>query len=171
MSLSRRSLLALGFVPLLAACSSTIAPMPGPGAGLTPPQLTRGAILSAINGARARNGRPPLRYNGQLEAAARVQANLMAAKDELSHNLGLSLHQRVVDSGFIGASGENVAGGQKTLEQAIAGWLNSRGHRDTLLSTKFEEFGLAVATVSPGRKSRYGIYWAFIAGGPYAAWK
>ena len=171
MSLSRRGLLALGFVPLLAACSSTIAPLPGPGAGLAPPQLTQGAILAAINGARARNGRPPLRYNSKLESAARVQARLMASKDQLSHDLGLTLHRRVVDYGILGASGENVAGGQKTLEQAIAGWLNSKGHRDTLLSTRFEEFGLAVATVSPGRKSRYGIYWAFIAGGPYAAWK
>ncbi|WP_374622227.1 CAP domain-containing protein [Devosia sp.] len=170
MTLSRRGLFALALMPVLAACSSTVVPMPGPGAGLSPPQLTQGAILAAINGTRARYGKPPLRYNTQLESAARVQARLMASKDQLSHDLGLSLHRRVVDSGFVGASGENVAGGQRTLEQAIAGWLNSKGHRETLLSTRFEEFGLAVAAVPAGKNSRYGIYWAFIAGGPYSAW-
>ena len=33
------------------------------------------------------------------------------------------------------------------------------------------EFGLAVARVPSGHKSRYGTYWAFIAGGPFEAWK
>ena len=70
-----------------------------------------------------------------------------------------------------GAVGENVAGGQKSLEQAIQGWLDSPAHRNTLLSTRFTEFGLAVAAVGPGRKSRYGPYWAFIAGGSFDAWK
>ena len=65
--------------------------------------------------------------------------------------------------------GENLAGGQSTLQQAIDGWLNSSGHRDTLLSTRFVEFGLAAGTV-PG-KSRYGTYWAMIAGGPFEAWR
>ena len=43
--------------------------------------------------------------------------------------------------------------------------------RNTLLSTRFVEFGLAVARVSPDRKSRYGTYWAFVAGGPFEAWR
>jgi uncharacterized protein YkwD len=170
MSLSRRRLLVFGFLPLVAACSSVVPPAPGPNAGLAPPRLTQAGILAAINGARAANGKPPLRYNMQLEAAARTQANLMASKDQLSHDLGQNLHTRVVNAGYDGASGENVAGGYRTLDQTIVGWLNSAGHRATLLSTRFEEFGLAVATVAPGRKSRYGTYWSFIAGGPRSAW-
>lgn len=170
MSLSRRSFLALGALPVLAACSSVVPPAPGGNASLAPPRLTQGAIMAAINGVRARNGKPPLRYNYKLEAAARTQANLMASKDQLSHDLGQSLHTRVVNAGYDGASGENVAGGYRTLDQAIEGWLRSPGHRATLLSTKFEEFGLAVATVGGGRKSRYGTYWSFIAGGPRSAW-
>ena len=54
--------------------------------------------------------------------------------------------------------------------QAIDGWLASPGHRSTLLSDRFTEFGLAAARVGEGRDSRYGIYWAFIAGGGYEAW-
>lgn len=156
---------------LLAACSSVVAPAPSPSARLTPSQLTQGAIIAAINRTRAENGRPPLRYNGQLEAAARSQANLMASRDRLSHDLGTTLRQRVTAAGYVGAVGENVAGGQSTLDQAIAGWLNSPAHRETLLSTRFVEFGLAAASVPGDRKSRYRTYWAFVAGGPFEAWR
>jgi uncharacterized protein YkwD len=167
-SLSRRLLLVLGAAGLLSACS---AGGPAPTTSTPPAQLTQAGILSAINGARKANGKPPLRYNSQLEAAARSQANLMASRDQLSHDLGVSLRQRVTAAGYDGAVGENVAGGQQTLEQAIDGWLHSPKHRETLLSTRFTEFGLAVASVGSGKKSRYGTYWAFIAGGSFEAWK
>ena len=167
MYFSRRSMLVLGSA-FLAGCSAAIPPAPG---ATSPSQLTQAGILAAINGCRKRNGAPPLRYNSDLEAAARSQANLMANKDKLSHDLGVTLRQRVSTAGYQGAVGENVAGGQQTLEQAIQGWLASPGHRATLLSTKFVEFGLAVAKVPSGQKSRYGTYWAFIAGGPFEAWQ
>lgn len=179
MLLKRRSLLlfaglslATAAASLVGACTSVVPPAPGPATSQSPGpgQLTRAAILDAINGTRKANGRPPLRYSSQLEAAARSQANLMASKDQLSHNLGVTLRERVRTAGYYGAVGENVAGGQRTLEQAIAGWLASPGHRSTLLSTKFVEFGLAAATVSAERSSRYRVYWAFIAGGPFEAW-
>ena len=163
-----RGLLVFSALALIAACTSIVPPAPGP--SMTPVQLTQGGILAAINGTRAANGKPPLRYNVHLEEAARSQANLMATKDKLSHDLGVTLRQRVTTAGYDGAVGENVAGGQATLDQAIAGWLNSPAHRDTLLSTKFQEFGLAVATVPADRKSKYRTYWAFIAGGPFEAW-
>jgi uncharacterized protein YkwD len=171
MSRLRSGLMILATTTLLAACSSIVPPAPGPNSTAgAPMQLSQGTILAAINGTRAANGKPPLRYNVSLEAAARSQANLMAAKDTLSHDLGVTLRQRVTNAGYEGAVGENVAGGQATLDQAIAGWLASPAHRETLLSTKFQEFGLAVASVPANRKSRYRVYWAFIAGGPFEAW-
>jgi uncharacterized protein YkwD len=142
-----------------------------PSGATTPVELTQASILAAVNEARRANGNhKPMTYNGMLEAAARSQANLMASKDQLAHNLGVTLRERVSAAGYEGAVGENIAGGQQTLQQAIEGWLNSPGHRATLLSDKFTEFGLAVARVGGGRKSRYGIYWCFIAGGPFSAW-
>jgi uncharacterized protein YkwD len=166
-ALSRRLFVLAGAAALLSGCTAAIAP-----SGSTAPgQLSQSAILAAINSTRASNGRPPLRYNSRLEAAARSQANLMATKDQLSHDLGVTLRQRVTAAGYDGAVGENVAGGQKTLEAAIQGWLDSPKHKETLLSTRFTEFGLATASVGTGRKSRYGTYWAFIAGGSFEAWR
>ena len=168
LSLSRRGFLVLGAAGLLSACS-TVGPKPG--VSTTPPQLTTTSILAAINDVRKANGRKPLAYNYKLEEAARAQARLMASKDQLSHDLGMTLRQRVTAAGYEGAVGENVAGGQRTLEQAIQGWLDSPRHRDTLLSDKFTEFGLAAASVPAGKNSRYGIYWTFIAGGSFDAWR
>jgi uncharacterized protein YkwD len=136
-----------------------------------PEALSVAEIKAAINAVRKANGQPAWAYNDKLEAAAKSQADLMATKDKLSHDLGMTLRQRVTNAGYIGAVGENVAGGQKTLESAITGWMNSPGHRSTLLSPKFVEFGLAVSRVPAGRKSHYGIYWAMIAGGSYDAWR
>ncbi len=172
MSITRRAFIVAGASASLSGCAS----IGGlgthvPSGTTTPQQLTQASILAAVNEARRINGgHKPLGYNTALETAARSQANLMASKDQLAHNLGVTLRERVTAAGYMGAVGENIAGGQQTLQQAIEGWLNSPGHRATLLSDKFTEFGLAVAHVPAGRESRYGTYWCFIAGGPFSAW-
>ncbi|MEO9299029.1 CAP domain-containing protein [Devosia alba] len=161
--LARRSFLVFGAAAILAACSSTIPVLPK--SASTPETLTDAEILTAINAVRAANGAPPWTYNTQLENAARSHARLMAQKNTLSHNLGVTLRQRVTVAGYIGAVGENVAKGYKDLPAAIEGWMNSSGHRSTLLNPKFTEFGLAAATTSSGK-----VYWAMIAGGSFAPW-
>lgn len=163
-NLSRRAVLALGAMSLLSACSATIPPLPA-NTSNRPESLTRDEILSAINTTRKANGAPPWTYNPRLEAAALSQARLMARKDTLSHDLGVTLRQRVTEAGYLLAVGENVAKGYKTLPAAIEGWLASQGHRNTLLSNRFTEFGLAFARTNSGK-----LYWALIAGGPYEAW-
>ena len=160
---TRRGFIVLGAAAALAACSATVPVLPA--AGNTPETLTDGQILAAINAVRKANGAPAWSYSPQLENAARSQARLMAQKNTLSHDLGVKLRQRVTEAGYIGAVGENLAGGHKTLQSAIEGWMNSSGHRSTLLNTKFTEFGLAVARSSGGK-----LYWAMIAGGSFEPW-
>ena len=161
--LTRRSVLLLGAAGALAACSSTIPVLPK--SASTPETLTDTEILLAINAVRTANGAAPWTYNVLLENAARSQARLMASKDTMSHNLGVTLRERVTAAGYIGAVGENVAKGYKDLPGAIQGWMESSGHRSTLLNEKFIEFGLAAARSSSGK-----LYWAMIAGGSFAPW-
>jgi uncharacterized protein YkwD len=170
LSLSRRGFIILGSAGAVSACTTTM-PMLPPEADGRPESLTPAQITSTINAVRKANGQPAWAYNNNLAEAAKFQANLMASKDTLSHDLGVTLRQRVTNAGYFGAVGENVAGGQKTLEIAIEGWMNSPGHRSTLLSNRFVEFGLGVARVPAGKKSRYGIYWSMIAGGSFEAWQ
>ena len=162
--LTRRAVLVLGSASLLSACAATIPPLPAKMSD-RPEDLTREQILATINEVRRANGAGPWTYNPALEAAARAQARLMARQDTLSHNLGTTLRQRVTEAGYMLAVGENVAKGYKTLPATIEGWLASQGHRNTLLSTRFREFGLAFARTNSGK-----LYWALIAGGPYEAW-
>lgn len=161
---TRRGFIILSAAATLAACSTTI-PMLPKGAS-TPEALTDEEILVAINAVRRANGAPPWTYNARLEDAARSQARLMAQKNTLSHDLGVTLRERVTAAGYLGAVGENVAKGYTSLQGAIEGWMASSGHRGTLLSHRFVEFGLAVAR-GPGGK----LYWAMIAGGSFEAWK
>ncbi len=162
---SRRAFLTLGATALLAACASTVPPLPAKMSD-RPEDLTRQQIIDAINETRRANGAGPWSYSPALEAAARSQARLMARQDKLSHDLGVTLRERVTEAGYLLAVGENLAKGYKTLPETIGGWLNSQGHRNTLLSPRFREFGLAFARTNSGK-----IYWALIAGGPYEAWR
>ncbi|WP_375598307.1 CAP domain-containing protein [Devosia sp. Naph2] len=161
---TRRAALVLAASSLLSACASTIPPLPAKVSD-RPEDLTRDQIIATINAVRRANGAGSWSYNPQLETAARSQARLMAQKDTLSHDLGVTLRQRVSEAGYLLAVGENVAKGYKTLPAAIEGWLASQGHRNTLLSNRFTEFGLAFARTNSGK-----LYWALIAGGPYEAW-
>ncbi len=159
--LTRRAVLAAGLGLAASACSTYL-----PSGTTTPATLSRSVILQQINATRAAYGREPLTYNPLLEDAARTHARLMAEKGILSHTLGGTLRERVTAAGYHGAVAENLAGGQHTLERAIEDWLNSAGHRRTLLSPNFTEFGLAAATSDKGQK----FYWAMIFGGSLAAW-
>lgn len=162
---TRRSFLMLTVAAALAACSTTI-PMLPKSASNTPETLSDTEIVSAINAVRAANGAPAWTYNPRLEDAARSQARLMAQKNTMSHDLGVTLRQRVTAAGYLGAVGENVGKGYTTLPAVIQGWMDSSGHRGTLLSSRFTEFGLAVSR-GPGGK----LYWAMIAGGSFDAWR
>ena len=169
--LTRRAFIIIGAGASLSACGTFGMTTVVPSGSTSPQQLTQDAILSAVNEARRINGNHrPMTYNLQLQAAAQFQANLMAQKDTLAHDVGYTLRQRTDQQNYRGAVGENIAGGQTTLQQALEGWLNSPGHRATLLSDKFVEFGLAYAHTPSSVKSKYGNYWCFIAGGPMSVW-
>ena len=161
---SRRSILVLASAAALSGCASTVPVLPKTASA--PQALTDAEILQAINAVRAANGSPAWTYNKALETAARSQARLMAQKSTMSHDLGVTLRQRVTEAGYLGAVGENVAKGYTSLAGAIEGWMNSSGHRSTLLSRKFIEFGLAAASGADGK-----MYWAMIAGGSFDAWR
>ena len=131
--------------------------------GMTSPaKATRQVVLAKINETRARFGFKPLHYDTRLEVAAKRQAELMAKKDKVAHELGEPLRARVSAAGYHEAVAENLAGGQKTLEDAIQGWLDSPSHRRAMLHPYFTDFGFAVVTRP---NSKWEVYWATIYGG------
>ena len=52
------------------------------------------------------------------------------------------------------AAGENIAKGQKTPAEVVKAWMNSQGHRENILNSKYTEIGVGVAKDSKGT-----LYW------------
>jgi uncharacterized protein YkwD len=110
---------------------------------------------------RADHGLPPLAPDPTLEKAAVQQAGYMAGTGKMAHRTGWGrdFASRMRDNGVRGAAAENVAYGQATAADVLAGWMTSKGHRRNMLDPEFAHYGLASAEDAQGRK-----YWALVLG-------
>jgi uncharacterized protein YkwD len=127
-----------------------------------------GDVIALINDARARPRRcgsqqyvavPPLRYSAQLSDASRAHAEDMAERSYFAHNTpdGVTPAQRLARTGYQwNLTGENIARGQMSAEEAVAGWLASPGHCANIMEPRFSETGFALAAES-GREGA--LYW------------
>jgi uncharacterized protein YkwD len=152
---TRRGFIVLGAAFTLSACGEPVLTTITPAVAATPADM-----VDAINKVRKANGSKPLVFSPLLADIARSQARAMVAHDEMSHDFGPGgdLRDRATLAGYHGPIGENVAAGQRTLEETLNDWMNSAGHRYTLLSDMWTGVGMAAFSGRPG--SKYGIYWA-----------
>jgi uncharacterized protein YkwD len=101
----------------------------------------------------------PVRWSTELENAASRHAADMATNSYFSHTGrdGSTPAQRVTRTGYhYRMTGENIAAGQASPEEAVAGWIRSPGHCANLMNSGFTEMGVAF---SINAKSNMGIYW------------
>ena len=118
------------------------------------PALARDTVTAY----RRSNGLTPVSLDASLTAFAREQAQVMADKDKLSHDVGGSFSSRLESAGLAnGRIAENVSYGTYTEEAAIAQWRASPGHDKNLRMPGATRFGIAYAK-SNGPKQR--VYWA-----------
>jgi hypothetical protein len=121
-------------------------------------------------GTASPSSRPALAWNPQLAAAAEQHARAMAEQNFFDHTdpQGRGVAQRATAAGYRWRMvGENLAAGQRTLEDALRGWVLSESHCRNLLDERFVEVGLArVASTRSG--DRYRVYWAMVLGRPTA---
>lgn len=119
-------------------------------------------------GARPWPAAQPLRWQAALGESARRYAVELAALDRLDHvgAQGATLRTRLREVGYVmRVSGENLAGGPETLDEALAQWLASPVHCENLMAADFEEFGLA-CVAGPGRLQRYWVLQLAAPAGP-----
>ncbi len=146
-------------------------------------KTTQDEILNAINRARSvardcHDGKglvsaaPALTWSNELYASAYEHSYDLANSNTFSHygsgtdsditgsnNNGRSyFNDRIKANGYIGyrTIGENIAGGQATIEEAVTAWLASPAHCTNIMNPNFKEIGVAVVT---NPDSDYGIYW------------
>jgi uncharacterized protein YkwD len=120
-------------------------------------QPERETIFVATNQQRARKRLALLRKDPKLMEAAQAYADLMAARDQMSHTIGgLTLTQKANQVGYAYRQiSENIA-----LNTQLAGafvvdeqWMKSKQHRQNLLDPTSRDFGIGIA--GPSKKNYY----------------
>ncbi|MFZ0524808.1 MAG: CAP domain-containing protein, partial [Xanthobacteraceae bacterium] len=95
---------------------------------------------------------------------AATQAQIMAAKGKLDHDVGAPFQERIRKSGFDAAVAvENIGAGYHTLAEAFSGWRDSPPHRANMLNASVTRMGIA-AVYAP--KSKYKVFWSLILATP-----
>jgi uncharacterized protein YkwD len=115
------------------------------------------SIVDAMNRERARYGLRPLRLDARLSLAANDRANDMFAKHYFDHVSpdGINPFTWVLNRGYrYSIVGENLALGFRTSSAVVGGWMHSPGHRENILTSAFDEVGIAIGNGSPTRGYR-----------------
>ncbi len=132
-------------------------------------------ILQRVNEARAQprtcgsrsfKAAPPLGWNAKLGDTALGHSRDMAKQNFFSHQApdGSQVSDRAsrADYGWQ-RIGENIAAGQGSAEQVMAGWLASPGHCGNIMNPDFTEMGAAYAI---NKDSAAVSYWTQVFGTP-----
>ena len=103
-------------------------------------------VLELVNKERVKKGLVPLKLNKKLNDIALKKSNDMAINNYFSHNskkLGTPFEQMKKSGIKYKTAGENIAKGQKTPQEVMTTWMNSKGHRDNIMNPKFTEMGIS----------------------------
>src|SRR5687767_5143310 len=98
-----------------------------------------------VNKQRAAVGLGLATMSHEVTAAADRYAQYMATANFFSHYGpdGSTPSSRIAASGYRATTwGENIAAGQRDPASVMQGWMNSPGHRATILNASFREIGV-----------------------------
>lgn len=111
----------------------------------------RQETLRAINAQRRAAGLRPLQVDNRLTRAAQGHACDSAKHNHMSHvsSDGTRLSTRIKRTGYTySEAGENVGYGFRSPPSAVNWWMNSPGHRATILNSRLREIGIGFAYAS-----------------------
>ena len=133
----------------------------------TPAPVSAEAMASEVirltNIERAKAGRSALIYNAGLQKAAMIRAKEISVKFSHTRPNGEDSSTALYEAGVGNSSGENIAAGQKSPELVVKAWMNSQGHKLTLLDKENLYIGVGFYQDADGR-----YYWvqSFADGNP-----
>jgi len=137
---------------------------------ITDPKLAEAAIVLDANAAREQHGKPSLQQDAQLQALARAYSEQMAEQGFFGHVTpdGQTLADRFERFGIsYRVIGENLARFEGEfvsipIDEVVAGWLNSPGHRANLLDEAnhgFTHTGVGIAARPTPQTDRVAYYY------------
>lgn len=123
-------------------------------------KLDAATAASMISQYRQNNGLGPVEVDPALMSLAEAQAQAMASKNRLDHDVRAPLPQRLTAAGYPATIAvENVSAGYHTLAEAFSGWRDSPPHRANMLKSGVTRLGIA-ASYAPNTK--YQVFWTLI---------
>ena len=109
--------------------------------------ITAANVIVQMNVYRAAEGLPLLREDPRLSKAAEDRMRHMEELAYWSHTApdGMSPFVWLAARDYVHAfAGENLATGFETTPVLVESWMESKGHRDNILSRNYEEVGVAI---------------------------
>ncbi len=124
-------------------------------------------MLTSVNEQRAQASAGALSACPRLDLEAQAYAETMAATSHFDHTGpdGRSPFDRMADAGYdYSYAAENIAAGQDSVKEVMAGWIDSPGHYSNIVNPHLTDVGFGYARRAG---SEYGTYWvqAFGSGG------
>jgi uncharacterized protein YkwD len=107
-----------------------------------------------------------LAWEARLTQAADGHSRDMATRNYFSHTSldGRTLSDRVTATGYAWSTvGENIAAGQRSVDQVMNGWMASDGHCANIMNPRFTEVGVACVNATG---AQYPTYWTMNLGRP-----
>jgi hypothetical protein len=117
---------------------------------------------AAISTFRVQQGEGRVVSDSTLTRIAQDQANAMASKGLMDHDVLGSFGSRVSPANA-GRAAENIAYGYDSFAKTLDQWINSSGHRKNLLMHDATRVGVASAKSSANGRT----YWAMVIAGDY----
>lgn len=166
--------LTLPFIALLLAGCMVGVPGPagGPGTGGGLPDAPRDRpdeactatagqlVMERVNAIRREHGLGGLAIDARLVESAQAHTRYQAVQGTASHagSGGSALGDRVSAAGYgWGMVSENVAAGYPSADAVMAAWMNSVGHRATILSPEAVDAGVGYVHLPDRGSTRH--YW------------
>ena len=102
-------------------------------------------VLDLTNAERVKANLQPLKMHPVLQMTARQKSADMAANkyfDHASPTYGSAFDQMKANGIVYRMAAENIAWGQLSAEEVMESWMNSFGHRDSILTADFTYIGI-----------------------------
>jgi uncharacterized protein YkwD len=118
--------------------------------------ITVESVIAQLNFERAAKKLPPLRHDDRLAVAAADRIRDMEDQGYWAHvgPDGNSPFRWLKPHGYnFWFAGENLASGFETAEVMVEGWMESKGHRDNILSPMYADCGIAILEGSTTRRA------------------
>ncbi|TLS37660.1 SafA/ExsA family spore coat assembly protein [Pseudalkalibacillus caeni] len=114
-------------------------------------------VMDLTNQQRAKYGLSPLKWDWQLARVARYKSADMRDKGYFSHQsptYGSPFQMMKNFNINYRSAGENIAAGQRTPQEVVNAWMNSKGHRENILKSGYTHIGVGYV-----KGGSYGHYW------------